>query len=143
MRHRYGACTSECSKLLHNDTQFLLALALADNAFFGIESPEKLWTIRIPEGKDHVQLLWREDVKDLPILRKANKNGAVSSKSMSRSQFDEIIKDVLGRAGFFEKPTIHAIRRALGAKINGRLLYHASNLLTYRDTERYTEAQQF
>lgn len=54
---RYGASTSQCSRLLHDDTQFLLALALADNAFFDINSPEELWSLKISLGDDHLKLL--------------------------------------------------------------------------------------
>jgi len=45
---RYGASTFQHDKLNHDDTQYLLALAIADKAFWGIESPDDLWQLQIP-----------------------------------------------------------------------------------------------
>ncbi|KAI9765726.1 MAG: hypothetical protein M1840_007159 [Geoglossum simile] len=49
---KYGAFTSQHAKLIFDDTQYLLALAFADKAFFEIDSPEKFWQFQIPEGKE-------------------------------------------------------------------------------------------
>lgn len=38
---RYKTSTSQHDKLLHDDTQYLLAMALVDKAFYGIESAAK------------------------------------------------------------------------------------------------------
>jgi hypothetical protein len=38
--------------LIFDDTQYLLALAFADKAFYKIDSPQKFWQLQIPEGEE-------------------------------------------------------------------------------------------
>ena len=53
---RYGASTSQHGILLYDDTQYLLALALADNAIWGIDTFDDLWQLQIPDGDDELPL---------------------------------------------------------------------------------------
>jgi hypothetical protein len=62
----YGASTSQHGKLLYDDTQYLLALALADHAIFGIDSFDDLWQLQIPPGEDHLILRWNDPVQSVP-----------------------------------------------------------------------------
>ena len=52
----YGASTSQHGKLLYDDTQYLLALALADKAFWGIDSVEDFWQLQIPPDESELIL---------------------------------------------------------------------------------------
>lgn len=70
---RYNCSTSQHLKLLHDDTQYLLAMAFADKALYGIESPAELWKMDIPDGDDELPLRWNDEVLDLPIVRQATR----------------------------------------------------------------------
>jgi len=106
----YGASTSQHNILLYDDTQYLLALALADRAFWGIKLPEELWQLLI--------LRWTDSAENLPILRNATMQHGVSDEPLPKRTFDRIIKSVMNLSGFFGSATVHAIRRYLGKKVN-------------------------
>ena len=57
---RYKCSTSQHDKFLYDDTQYLLALTLADNALYGVESVEGLWDLEIPGGDDALTVRWNE-----------------------------------------------------------------------------------
>lgn len=118
---RYGASTSQHGKLLYDDTQYLLALAFADKAFWGIDSPKDFWQLQIPPGENELLLRWTESAERLPILRNATMQQGVSEGPLTKKTFDRIIKSVLNSSGYFGNATIHAIRRYLGKKGNGQL----------------------
>ena len=44
----------------------------------------------------------------------------VSEEPLSKKTFDRIIKSVLNLSGYFGNATVHAIRRYLGKKVNGK-----------------------
>lgn len=104
--------TSQHEKLLHNDTQFLLAMAFADNALCGIKSPADLWEMEIPPGDDALPLEWNEEVMQLPILRKATKAHGVTSGALPKATFEIILKSALNLSGYFGTATVHAIHRS-------------------------------
>lgn len=117
---RYKSSTSQHEKLLYDDTQYLLAMALADKAFYGIESATDLWDMTIPDGDDAVRLRWKDEVLQLPILRKATKTDGVTNQPLPKTMFESILKSVLNLSGYFGTATIHAIRRSLGKKVDGK-----------------------
>ena len=119
--YRYGASTSQHGKLLYDDTQYLLALAFADKAFWGIDSPKDFWQLQIPFGENELLFRWIEFAKSLPILRNATMQQGVSDEPLSKKTFDRIIKSVLNTSGYFGNATVHAIRRYLDKKVNGQL----------------------
>ena len=119
---RFGASTSQHGTLLHDDTQFLLALAIADHAIWGVNTLDDLWQLRIPDGEDELLLRWNDSVMDLPILRNATMRDGVTNEPLLKRTFDRIVKDVLNHSGFFGHATVHAIRRFVGKKINGKSL---------------------
>ena len=45
----------------------------------------------------------------------------VSEEPLPKKTFDRIIKSVLNVSGYFGSATVHAIRRYLGKKVNGKL----------------------
>lgn len=118
---RYGASTSQHGKLLYDDTQYLLALALADKAFWGIGSVEDFWQLQNPPDESELILRWTDAAKGLPVLRNATMQQGVSEQPLSKKTFDRIIKSVLNLSGYFGNATVHAIRRYLGKKVNGKL----------------------
>ncbi|KAL9637832.1 MAG: hypothetical protein Q9164_001951 [Protoblastenia rupestris] len=104
---------------------YLLTIALADGALYGIESIEDLWDRDIPDGDDALPLRWKDDVLELPVVRNATKAHGVTNIPLPKLTFERILKSVLNLPGYFGTATIHAIRRALGKKVD----------------ERYTEVQ--
>ena len=46
----------------------------------------------------------------------------VSEEPLPKKSLDRIFKAVLERSGYFGKATVHAIRRYLGKKVNGKCL---------------------
>ncbi|KAI9767334.1 MAG: hypothetical protein M1840_005743 [Geoglossum simile] len=123
---RYGASTSEHEKLIFDDTQYLLALAFPDKAFYEINSFKEFWKLKIKEGETTFHLRWKDSVMNLPILRSATLNGGVSNDPLPRTTFEGMIRSVMEMSGYFGCPIIHAIRRGLGKKLNER----------YNETER-------
>ena len=117
---RYGASTSQLGTLLYDDTQYLLALALADNAIWGIETFDDLWQLQIPDGDDELPLRWNDSVRALPILRNATMQRGITEEPLPKRTFDRTLKSVLELSGYFGNATVHAIRRFLGKKVNGK-----------------------
>ena len=108
-------------KLLHDDTQYLLALALADEAIRGIRSAKEFWQLQVPPGEDELILEWNDSVINRPILRNATMQQGVPEEPLSKQAFDRIVKSVFKLSGYFDPATVHAIRRYLGKKVNGKL----------------------
>ena len=54
--YSFGAAAKEHPKLLYNSTAYFLAMAIADNALFGIESVNVLQTLEIPPGDEELIL---------------------------------------------------------------------------------------
>jgi len=61
---------------------YFLALAIADKALLHIESLEDLLEIEIPAGQDEMELMFKDSVLDLPILRKCTKGKGTTEGQM-------------------------------------------------------------
>ena len=97
---RFGASTSQHSTQLHDGTQFLLVLAIADHAISGVNTLDDLWQLRIPDGDDELPLRWNDSVMHLPILRNA------TFEPLLKTTFDRIPESVLSHSGFFAPATV-------------------------------------
>lgn len=97
-------------------------MALADGALYGIGSFEDLWDMSIPDGDDALALRWKDEVLQLPIVRNAVKAYGVTNAPLPKATFERILKSVLNLSGYFGTATVHAIRRALGKKLDGKQL---------------------
>lgn len=95
-------------------------MAFADNALFGYENLEDIRQQEIPEGEDELILRFNDNALDRPILRHCTKSGGTSDAPMPRSAFDNILRSTLTNAGYVSGPSIHAIRRQLGKKVDGK-----------------------
>lgn len=95
-------------------------MALADKALYGIESAADLWDMNIPDGDDALRLRWKDEALQLPILRNATKADGVTNEPLPQATFERILKSVLKLSGYFGTATIHAIRRSLGKKLDGK-----------------------
>ncbi|KAL8788271.1 MAG: hypothetical protein Q9213_001791 [Squamulea squamosa] len=119
-KDKHGSSTTEHSKLSRDDTQYLIALAIADGALLHIKSVQDLWQFQIPAGSDELPLLWEDSKKNLPVLRKADMTHGVTDEALSAEKFTAILKSVWHQAGYFKDVTVHCIRRALGKAVNAR-----------------------
>lgn len=61
-----------------------------------------------------------EEVLQLPILRKATKAHGVTNEALPKATFEGILNSVIKLSGYFGTATVHAIRRALGKKVDGK-----------------------
>lgn len=116
----FGAATYQHDVLNHDDTVYLLALAFANDAFYGIEYPQEFWQLQIPSDEDELVLRWKDLAQALPILPHATKDKGVLTQPLPRKTFDRILQSVLTASGFYGSVTIHVIRRFLGKKVNGK-----------------------
>ena len=65
-------------------------------------------------------LLWRDEVLNTPIIRKCDKENGVLKEPMSLQVFERLWKSIMSKAGYSTSITIHAVRRGLGKKLDGR-----------------------
>jgi Protein of unknown function (DUF3435) len=107
--------------LIWNDAGFLIPMAIADNALWGFDSLEDLLKQKIPAGDNELPLRWDASVLDRPILRKCTKADGVTDQPMSQSAFRKILKSTLQNASYLTSTSIHAIRRQLGKKVDGKV----------------------
>jgi hypothetical protein len=117
----FGAAGSEHAKLVYDDAKILLAMAIADDVLVGIRSVEDLQEQEIPAGEDEVPLLYVKGAEEKFILRKCSKAGGVTDDLMPKSAFLNIHKNGLINAGYPCGPSVHAIRRSLGKKVDGKI----------------------
>ncbi|KAL8649381.1 MAG: hypothetical protein Q9210_004441, partial [Variospora velana] len=100
----------------YDDTQYQLALAIADSALLHIKSVQDLWQFQVPEGNDELQLLRVDSKKDLPIDMT---HGVTEEEPLPVDKFNAIIKSFFLQAGYYKDVTVHCIRRNLGTAVNG------------------------
>jgi hypothetical protein len=93
-----------------------------DKALWGYDSIEELLKQKIPAGEDVLPLRWDDSVLDRPILRKWTKAGGISDEPMPESAFTAIFKSTLQNAGYLTSTSVHAIRRQLGKKVDGKTI---------------------
>jgi hypothetical protein len=104
-------------------------MALADGALFGVESVDDLQKKEIPPGENELILRYHESFLKKPILRKCTKAGGVMDEPMPKSAFLGIWRSNASNAGYFHAPTIHAIRRGLGKKVDSEYCPNSSRLI--------------
>ena len=120
--YRYGASTSQHGKLL--TTLSIYWLWVSRTRLFGTSIP---WTISGSYKSLQTRASWFFDgLIPLRVYRfyVTLLCSRVSRKSRyRRKRFDRIIKSVLNVSGYFGSATVHAIRRYLGKKVNGKLFW--------------------
>jgi hypothetical protein len=101
-------------------------MALADGALFSVKSVDDLQKNEIPPRENELILRYNESSLKKPILRKCTKAGGVTDEPISKSAFLGIWRSNTSNAGYFYTPTIHAIRRGLGKKVDSECLSNSS-----------------
>jgi hypothetical protein len=95
-------------------------MAVADGALFGIESLDDLQKLEIPPGEEELILSFKESALDRPILRKCTKEKGTTEEKMPKKAFLRIFAAMMKKAGYFCGTSIHAVRRNLGKKVDGK-----------------------
>ncbi|KAH0542349.1 hypothetical protein FGG08_003287 [Glutinoglossum americanum] len=96
--------------LLVNPVLFLLAIALADNAFRDYSTLEEILAIEPPADEDLYHIEWKDDILDMPFFRTATFEGPTNKIQKSNSFSHQLV--ALGRrAGYEENITVHDARR--------------------------------
>ncbi|KAJ5124395.1 uncharacterized protein N7515_008220 [Penicillium bovifimosum] len=75
--------------------------------------------LAFPEGKNEIPLRWKDDAKEKPVFRNVTAEGA-QDLALTTERFYYFLRQLFRKAGYWEDPTIHDIRRALGKKVDGR-----------------------
>ena len=114
----FGAVGIEHEKFMYDDAASLLTFAILDQVLYGYDSLQDLQRQRIPDGDNEMVLQIHESALDQPILRKCTKVDGVTDGSMPQATFNRILKDTFKNAGYTQCPTVHAIRRELGKKVD-------------------------
>jgi len=117
----FGAAGEEHKKFIYNDAAFLFALAIADKSLFGYESLDDLREQEIPSNKNEIKLEYNPEALDRPILRKCTQAGGVLNEPMPKKAFLRIFGSTLKNTGYFCNTSIHAIRRYIGKKVDGKI----------------------
>ena len=119
----FGAAGSEHEKFIYNDAGFLLIMAIADNALYGLKSLDDVQGMEIPPGENELNLRYNDKALDRPILRKCTKADGVTDEPLTKEAFLNIHRSTLRNAGYVCGASIHTIRRGLGKKVDGKLRY--------------------
>lgn len=113
----FGIASSGHPVLLFDETAPLIALALQDGALKHFKSIDALRKLKLKEGENFRKIEFCADVLNMPILRKVE-YGRVTEGPMPLSAFLRILR--LTTVDYSHVVTIHAIRRGLGQKVDGR-----------------------
>ena len=76
--------------------------------------------MRIPDSNNALHLRWKDELLQTPIIRNATKQHSVTYELLPKATFETILKSILKLSGYFGTPTIHAIHRVLGKKLDGK-----------------------
>lgn len=116
---RFHVAMREHGKLRFNPVPYLLTLAFADNALFGLDNIEALDNME-PDGPEPIRLLWKPCVRGEPVLRMVTRAGGVSRRALTRETFCRLFRAIVCNAGYYEIITIHSLRRGLANKIDSK-----------------------
>jgi hypothetical protein len=98
---------------------FFFALAIADNALKGFETLDALMKARLPRERDSWELEWKDEARDIPVLRMASAKGVSESKALTYAALWNQIVALGSRVGYRDAVKIHAIRAGVANKIVG------------------------
>jgi hypothetical protein len=97
---------------------YVQCLALADGVFDGIKTPEALWEQEVPPGNRLFKLRWKRGMMDEPVLRSVSTAGLVLATPLNSSTFNTLLKNAVVNAGYYERVTIHSIRRGVANSVD-------------------------
>jgi Protein of unknown function (DUF3435) len=106
--------------LLVNPVLFVLAIALASNAFRDYSTLEEILAIEPPAGEDLFHVEWKDDILDVPFFQTVTSQGPTGEIQKSNS-FSRQLVELGRRAGYRENITVHAARREALIQADGMI----------------------
>ncbi|KFY57135.1 hypothetical protein V496_06525 [Pseudogymnoascus sp. VKM F-4515 (FW-2607)] len=104
-------------RLMYNGLMFFFALAIADNAIKGYDTLDALMKARLPEGRDSWELEWKEEARELPVLRMASAKGVDKIRALTYAALWNQVVPLGYEIGYRDSLKIHAIRAGVANKI--------------------------
>ncbi|KAJ5139213.1 uncharacterized protein N7515_004061 [Penicillium bovifimosum] len=101
----------------------LAVIAIDQGAIYGINTIEDLAQQQFPEGKNEIPLRWKDDAKEKLVFRNVTAQGA-QDLVLTTERFYYFLRQLFRKAGYWEDPTIHDIRRTLGKRLMGDTAQH-------------------
>jgi hypothetical protein len=95
-------------------------MAVADGVLYGIKSLDDLQSQEIPRGEEELILSFEESALERPVLGKCTKEEGIIEDIMPKSAFLRIFQAMMRKQGYFCRTSIHAVRRYLGKKNDGK-----------------------
>ncbi|KFZ24039.1 hypothetical protein V502_01472 [Pseudogymnoascus sp. VKM F-4520 (FW-2644)] len=105
------------NRLMYNGLMFFFSLAIADNAIKGYDTLDALMKARVPEGRDSWELKWKEEARELPVLRMASAKGVDKSRALTYAALWNQVVSLGHDVGYRDALKIHAIRAGVANKI--------------------------
>jgi hypothetical protein len=101
-------------------------MAIEDDVFADASTPEDFDNRWIRKGANSKQFKIREDKEELPVLRKLDNTGRLSSTQMISAQSTlNYLQQSGQRCGYTDSLTCYTFRRGFGNSIEGTILAHA------------------
>ena len=97
---------------------YLMAVGLADQAFKGIRTMDKLLDVRPPRGRESLSFEWEYCVKDLPVFRMVTSQGPDKTKAMTFASLRHNYSFLAKRTSFRDPLCVHGIRRGVVNKLD-------------------------
>ncbi|KFY31298.1 hypothetical protein V493_01231, partial [Pseudogymnoascus sp. VKM F-4281 (FW-2241)] len=92
---------------------------IADNAIKGYDTLDALMKARLPEGRDSWELEWKEEARELPVLRMASPKGVEKIRALTYAALWNQVVHLGYEIGYRDPLKIHAIRAGVANKIKG------------------------
>jgi hypothetical protein len=107
--------------LLVNSVLYLLAIALADNAFRDYSTLEEILAIELQTDEDLCYIEWKDDILDVPFFQTMTSQGPTGKIQKSTSFGGQLVA-LSRQAGYEKNITVHDAQREALIKADGMVL---------------------
>ncbi|KAJ5660882.1 uncharacterized protein N7484_000254 [Penicillium longicatenatum] len=97
---------------------WVIVHGIADGAFKGLDTIEKLLDTKPPSGRESLTLEWTKEAEKLPFFRAVNPEGPSPSEALSFSSLHHNNTCLAKRTGFRDPLRVHGIRGGVANKID-------------------------
>lgn len=97
---------------------WVIVHGIADGAFKGLETIEKLLSTKPPSGRESLTLEWTEEAEKLPFFRAVTNEGPSPHKALSFSSLHYNNTSLAKRDGFKDPLRVHGIRGGVANMID-------------------------
>ncbi|KKZ61741.1 hypothetical protein EMCG_03770 [[Emmonsia] crescens] len=130
-------------KILGRNFMFwLMTVGLADQAFKGIQTLDKLLDVRPPRGRESLTFEWENRVENLTVFRMVTSQGPDKSKALSFSSLRHHYKSLSQRDSFRDPLRVHGIRGGVANKLDSSVSRESrSQALDHQNPETFSQYQ--